>query len=506
MKNSITFLVILFSILNCIIPCNAVQVDFFIDYNFITFSTFDSLISQKPANVNLYVEYNPLILIYLNWSKSEVLQKLKNNIASSNIRLFKKEENLPVPSAQKKWFHTMQQETDKKIFSHIGTRYDVVPVSKKESYINILNFKELDVILDTIIQNNIERNLNFKIDLSLLLSNKFNKLLMILDKYRTVQYNFYIHADKRYSATKSQINSFIDLIYSLKTQKKLSQPETRIFDLSYTLFTIKLFSHINDLMLNLFPLTTNVIKKYNVSSMEYNINKKKYITLFDRDNFFTFDSSTGYLKKWFLYPQGVCLINFDSFIEKIYIHNKNNSIPVNINNISYFKFDNGLIFKYDSDSNLDIEKNIILQNKKLMLSYKIKNNYKRTCSVTIVIENKFSPSLFHTLTELKNQFAFYPYNKGFTDQYKSNVDSFVNLNTGYGISWNYYHKIKGVEFFKDFYNYTKKIYYKFILYPYEQKVITISYRKKHVKENIRSAYLKTLKPITNQYFGDYNIQ
>ncbi len=259
-------------------------------------------------------------------------------------------------------------------------------------------------------------------------------------------------------------------------------------------------------MLNLFPLTSNLIKKHRVASMEYNIKKNKYITVFDKENFISFDIKTGYLKKWFLYDKGVALINFDSCIEKIYIKTKKNPIPVNLKDIRYYKYSNGLSFKYDSDKSIEIEKNIILQYKKLFLTYKIRNNYKKRRQFIFVLENRFSPSLLDSLVNLKNDFAFCTYKDKFTTKYSGYVNSFINLNTGYGILWDYYNKYDGIEFFKDFYNYTKKVYYKFSLYPHEQKVITISYRKRYIKESKRKSFQEKPTTLTNQYYGNYGIQ
>lgn len=506
MKTCLYFIVILILLITNPITLTCSQINFYINYNVITFSSFERLIQHKLKNFHLYLEYNPLILIYLNWNKNFMLEKIKNNINNSNIKLFKIKNTPQLTSAQKKWFSGMQADADKKIFSTINNKPEIIQIDKIAPFINILNFKELELILDTISKKNIKKNLNFKIDLPLLLQGKFDTLIKILNNNTNFQYNCFIFSDKRYKASKNEINKFIDLIYSLKAQKKLTNSENKIFNLTYTLFNIKLFNHINDLMLNLFPLTTKIFKKYKISSIEYDINNKKYITLFDKENFFTFDTETGYLKKWFLHHKGVCLINFDSFVEKIYVKKKKNIIPVNLNNITYYKFENGLMFKYDSSNNISIEKNIILHYKKLLLSYKIKNNHRRKQSFIMVIENKFSPSLLNSLLFLKNQFAFYPYKKKFTGDYSHYINSFVNLNTGYGIRWNYYHKINGIEFFKDFYNFTKKIYYKFTLYPYEQKVITISYNKRYIPERKCVPYLTKIKPFLNQYYGDYSIK
>ena len=404
MKNCRTLSLILLLLLLITSRLICSQINFFVNYNFITFSSFDKLIHDTPYNIKLYLEYNPLIPVYLNWNKNYLISKLKINLINQKISLFKLNNNLSISSTQKRWFVNMQKNTDAEIFKNFYSDTNIKQLDSKHDFINILNFKELNLILETINNKNLKSYLNFKLDLSFLLQEKFDKFLEVLNKHTGFKYNFYIFSDTRYSASKKEINHFIDLIYTLKTQKKLSKPEKKIFDLSYSLFNIKLFDSINDLLLNLFPLTTTskIYKKYNVSSMEYMINKSKYITLFDNQNFFTFDTETGYLKKWFLHNKGICLINFDSFIETLYIKNKKGTTPVQIQNLNYFKFNNGIMFKYDSKKSVSMEKNIILQHSKLLLTYKIKNNFKKKKSFILMLENKFSPSLLNNLIALNN--------------------------------------------------------------------------------------------------------
>ena len=500
---SITILIFLLLIPYIIL---SIEVNFFINYNFVTFLSFDNLINSKSPNFNVYLEYNPLIVTYLNWNKKYLIHNLKNKIDNGLIKIFKIHDTFPITTSSEKWFLNLQKTTDEKIFSSIQQNKNILILSNLNININILNLKELEAILQSISVNKFKNKLNFKIDLSLFLYEKINKLLSVIRRFKNLKFNLFIFSDARYSASNKEINDFVDLIYSIKTEKILNKYEKKIFDLTDILFSLKMFDNIDSLMLNLFPLTSNLIKKHHVASMEYNIHKNKYITLFDKENFFSFDLRTGHLKKWFLYDKGIALINFDSCTEKVYIKGKKNIFPVNLKNIKYYKYSNGLSFKYDSDKSIEIEKNIILQYTKLFLTYKIRNNHKRRQRIIFVIENKFSPSLLDSLVNLKNDFAFYHYKKGFTTKYNNYIHSFINLNTGYGLSWDYYNKPRGVEFFKDFYNYTKKIYYKFSLYPHEQKVITISYRRIYIKEKTRASFMKEPVSLTNQYFGDYGVQ
>jgi len=477
----------------------------FVNYNFVTFSSFDELVKSKTPNFNIYLEYNPLIATYLNWNKKYLIKSLKEKIDKNLIQLFKIYEPQPITSSSEQWFLNLRKATDQKIFSSIQKKPNILILSNLKIDINILNFKELQAILNSISSNHLKSRLNFKIDLSLFLYQKIDNLLSITSQFTNFQFNLFILSDTRYLASPKEINKFIDLVYSIKSEKKLNKNEQKIFDLTYILFTLKMFDNLDNLMLSLFPLTSNLIKKKHVSSMEYTIDKNKYTTLFDKENFFSFDIKTGLLKNWFLYNKGVALINFDSLREELYIRKKGESIPVNLKTIKYYKFSNGLSFKYDSDKNIEIEKNIILQYSKLFLTYKIKNKYKYKQRIIFVIENKFSPSLLDSLVNLQNNYAFYTYKKRFTVQYNGYVNSFINLNTGYGIFWDYYNKSSGIEFYKDFYNYTKKVYYKFYLYPHEQKVITIAYAKRKISEKKAKLFKKKSSSLTNQYYGDYGI-
>jgi len=360
--------------------------------------------------------------------------------------------------------------------------------------INILNIKELNSILHTINKQNLNTRFYFKLSLSLLLYNKINTFFKIINNYTNYTFNLFITSDARYTIPKKELHTFIDLLYSIHNEKKINKYEKKILDLTTILFSLKLYDSIDDLILNLFPLTSNIIKKFHVSSVEYTINLNKYITLFDKENLFSFDIKTGYLKNWFLYKKGISLISFTSLVEQIYTLKKGNYILNKMNKIKYFKYPNGISFIFSTDNNIQIEKNIILQYKRLTISYKIKNNSRRSKKIIFIFINKFSPSIFYCFTKLKCNFAFLNYKNTPTFELKPSNRGIINLNTGYGISWKYFNKSNGISFYKNLYNFTKKDYYKFKLYPYEQKVITIMYTKKYLSMRKRKKYLnKTLK-------------
>ncbi len=506
MKNIIKFITIILFFLLIPFLLLSNEINFFVNYNIITFSSFDNFINSKSPNFNIYLEYNPLILIYLNWDKKYLIPKLKDKIDNDKIKLFKIKTPSRKTTPAEKWFFNLQKGTDQKLFSSIKKDKNILLLDKPDDNINILNLKETATILQTVLNNKIKKKLDFKINLSLFLYEKITPLLSIIQKYKNFKFNLFVCSDIKYTAANKDINKFTDLVYSIKSKKKINKYEKKVYDLTLMLFSIKLFDHINDLMLGLYPLTKNFKKEYNTASMEYKIKDSKYITLFDKESYFAFDSKTGYLKKWFLYDKGESLINFNSLIEKIYIRGKKNTTQVDLKTTVCENFPNGLKFKFDSPDSIQIEKNIILQHKKIFLTYKIRNNRKKTRKITFILENRFSPSLLDSLVNLKTDFAFNNYKHGLTAKYTGYVNSFINLNTGYGISWDYFNKPDGIEFFKDFYNFTKRIYYKFTLYPFEQKVITISYKTRYVKEKARESFISKKITLTNQYIGDYNIE
>ena len=100
----------------------------------------------------------------------------------------------------------------------------------------------------------------------------------------------------------------------------------------------------------------------------------------------------------------------------------------------------------------------------------------------------------------------FSYTKKYISFYNENYSSFINLNSGYGIKWNCFNAENGVEFFRGFYYFIKKSYYKFSLYPYEQKVITVQFFSEHVTENSKSQILSSNFFISNQYYGDYTLK
>lgn len=506
MKVAISCLLIILFIFSS--GLSAANINFFLDFNFITFSSFSTFInSDYKDKIKIYLEYNSLIPIYLSWNNYNSIKIIQDKIKENQISVFKINQKIIDNELKNKWYNEIQQEFTKIIFSSLITNNQIYTLDKIDNFIHILNFKELNNILKTISKNKLDYNLNFKIDLSLFLYNNFSQLIDILFTYPKHNYNFFIYSAKNFPITKKEIESFLDLIYNIKTQKYLTPAEKNIFNLTCLLFSTKLFNQIDDVMLNLFPLTSNLIKKYNLSSMEYSINNNHYVTLFDKKNFFTFNVDDGCLKKWFIYNKGINLINFDSFIEKMYLKDNEQVTPLQKKDIHYFKFSNGLSFQFDYNEDVSLEKNIILQSEILTLSYKIKNLYKTKKNFILEIEDKLSPSLYSCLTDLNNNFAFYnSYKKKITNYYSIDYNSFINLNSGYGIKWNCFNAENGVEFYRGFYYFIKKSYYKFSLYPYEQKVITIQFYPDHVMDNFKSQYLNTNFFISNQYYGDYSLK
>jgi len=87
----------------------AKEINFFVDYNFITFSSFNDFITKKPKNFNIYLEYNPFILSYLNWNRENIIPELKTKIIKNSIQLFKSQTPTRVFSPQEKWLKELEK-------------------------------------------------------------------------------------------------------------------------------------------------------------------------------------------------------------------------------------------------------------------------------------------------------------------------------------------------------------------------------------------------------------
>ncbi|MDD5067359.1 MAG: hypothetical protein PHF84_09970 [bacterium] len=483
------------------------EINLFVNYNIVTFSSFDQLLTTSYSNIRLFLEYDPLIPLYLGWNKFNLMDKLKEEVFLDRVRFFVLDERLSNNPGQDAWCRNIKMEFTQKIFSGLTLKTPLTNISRPENNIRILNFNELTNILLTVSRNKFSTRLDFNVDLSLFLYTRFEDFLAILLKDRNHTFNFYIYSDKPYEVPAVDIHNFVDLIYSIRTKKNLNEAETKVFNLTYLLFSIKLFSRIDDLVLNLFPLNTNLPKKYHISSMEYSMDSEKYITIFDKDNFITFDGRNGYLKKWLFFSKGECLINFDSFMEQLYVRSGDKTAALERKDLTYYKFDNGISFKFNYDQSLAVEKNIILQYGKVLLSYKVINKEGKRKNITLQLENKYSPSLYDNLVSSPNPCGFYYiYGKKVSSSWEPEYNNFVNLATGYGINWEFYNAVTGLEFYKGFYYHVCRMYYKFTLLPYEQKVITVAFRKVTVPEKVREKYVSLVNVSTNQYWGDYSVK
>ncbi len=482
-------------------------VNFFINYNIITFSGFEKIIQfNSQNNIPQYIEYNEIIPVYLVWKGKKIFNVFKKNIKNNKIKFFRINKNRDIKNKQKLWFFQEKEKFRKKIFSNLVSEENITYITIKTDFINIFNFIELEKILSTVSAKTQLQELNFKLDLKLFLYSNISNFFEIINKFtNNIQYNFYIVSDVEYEASKNEIEEFIDTVYSIKIKKNLIPAEKKIFNLSLLFFTLNLSSSLKDILLNLFPLTSILPRRYRISSTEYEINNRKYITLFDRENFFIFDTKNTHLKKWFHYKSGTALINFDSLIEKIYIasrkrKNFNSVVP---KNVKYIRFSNGINFKISFTENLEVEKNIILQNQHLFLSYKIKNCSSRKKYYIFSVENKFLPSLYNILINLESNISLYDIGKKyrFAEILSGTTRGIVNMNTGYGIYIDTYNKMEGIEIFKGLYYYNYIVYYRFSLYPYESKVITLTFRKIYFSQKRRKRYLNKLFNIKDQRWG-----
>ncbi len=480
-------------------------VNFFVDYNVITFAGFKDIIHFNfQNNISQYIEYNEVIPVYLSWKDKDTFTYLRELIKEQKIKFFRiKEPNNK--NSQEKWFFQEKEKIRKKIFQALTYEQEIAVIHPKTNFINIFNFIELKKVLSTITSTSRLQELNFKIDLKLFLYSNITEYFEIVKRFKSIKYNFYIISDSEYKAPAKEIAEFIDAVYSLRMKKKLTSSEEKIFNFSLLDFTLKLSPSLNNILLNLFPLTSILPRRYRISSTEYEIGENNYITLFDKENFFTFDTKNSYLRKWFHYKSGTALINFDSLIEKVYIskRRKKKYNLITSENIEYTRFHNGINFRIIFPESLEIEKNIILQNQHLFLSYKIKNRTGRKRYYVFIIENKFSPSLYDTLLKFKSNIALYKPGKRnrFSNILSGLTKGLVNMDTGYGIYIDTYNKMDGIEIFKGFYYYNYIIYYRFYLYPYESKVITLTLRKIYFNKRKRKRYLNKLFDIKDQKWG-----
>jgi len=484
------------------------EINFFVDYNLLTFSSFSDIINfNVKNNIKQYIEYNEIIPVYLSWEKKETFNQIKNLFIDKKLSFVKINYNFDENDKQKLWFHQEKEKLQDKIFSNFVSA-SKIPTFKNGKLINIFNFTELSKILNTLSSNKkISQNYNFKVDLNLFLSSNIDKYFDMINKHNQLKFNFYIVSDTKYEAENSEIKKLIDTAYSLKFNYSLTPYQNRIYDLSLLFFTLHLSPSLDDFLLNFLPLLTlNSSKGFSVKSTEYELSNKKYITLFDNNRFFIFDPSNGHLKKWTNYKLGISIINLDSLIETVYTAIKLDSKYelVTPEKIDYLKFPNGINFKITTTNNLYTEKNIILQNGKLLLSYRIKNMSNRKKYYILKVENKFSPSLYDMLINLHSNLSLYNISKKnpFTSELTELTRGIINMDTGYGIYIDSYNEINGLEIFKGFYFFNFALYYRFSLYPFETKNITLLLQKKHISNKIISKYKKRLYIVENQKWGE----
>ncbi len=499
MKNFKFLLLLLFLLQSHL---TASQINFFVKYDIMTFSTFKELINFNSGhNIEQYIQYNSIIPIFLSWEKPEALNSIKNLSAQKKINFF--QYKVPAQSnEQLNWFLDIKEKTKQRLFGKLFNTSPIV-LKKNKNILNILNFIELKKILTILQKKKFHSNMDFNLEPSLFLFNEIGNYFNIIKNIKS-RINFFIFSDKEYTASQKDINKFIDMLYYIKTNKTLSSSEKKIYRLALLSFIYKIQDNLNNIILTLFPLTSSLPKKYFISSMDFNINKKSFITLYDKKNYIIFDKKNSNIKKFFYLKKGISLINDDSLVDELYTkklrepHYK----KINLNKQKYFKFDNGMSFIFTTpDKKIRMEKNIILQYNRLIVTYKIKNLYSRKRSFTFIIKNKLSPSLLLTLENLKNPFAVYYPPKQYGFSLDNRASGIINTLTGYGIAFSAVNKPQGLEVFKNFYNYSYNIYYKFNLYPFETKTITLY---------IKKIYLKNIKhsntSLKNSYWGKYEIK
>lgn len=505
MKNKTLPILIILLVSASFVVYGKTTVNFFVDYNIITFAGFKDIIHfNLQNNISQYIEYNEIIPVYLAWKDKDTFAYLRNLIKEKKIEFFRiKKSN--TSNKQEEWFFQEKEKIKKKIFQILLPEQKLYIIQAQTNFINIFNFIELKKILSTITSTSSLQELNFKIDLKLFLYSNIAEYFEIVKRFKGIKYNFFIISDSEYKAPAEEIEEFIDTVYSLRMKKNLTSSEKKILNFSLLDFTLKLSPSLNNILLNLFPLTSILPRRYRIYSTEYEIGENNYITLFDKENFFTFDTESGYLRKWFHYKSGTALINFNSLIEKVYIskRRKDKYNLITSQEIEYTRFHNGINFKITFPENLEMEKNIILQNQHLFLSYKIRNRMGRKQYYVFIIENKFSPSLYDMLLNLSSNIALYTPGRRnrFSNILSGVTKGLVNMDTGYGIYIDAYNRMDGIEIYKGFYYFNYIIYYRFYLYPYESRVITFVLRKIYFSKRKRKRYLNKLFNIKDQKWG-----
>ncbi len=481
---------------------NANSVNLLVKYDIITFSTFKDIIKfNAEHNIKQYIQYNSIIPIFLAWNNPESLKDIKKLVSENNINFFQYKNNLP-NNKQSKWFLKEKKTIEKSLFKKINVSSPIL-INKNNNFLNILNFIELKKILTTLNHTKFRNAINFKMQPDLFLYNNVHKYFETVKDLKT-RFNFLIYSDKEYQAPQQEINKFIDLLYTLKKNKTFYSYEKNIYNLALYLFIYKIESNLNNIFLTLFPLSNSLQRRYFISSMAFSINKRDYITLYDKKNYIIFDKQNSILKKFFYYKRGICLINNDSLIDEIYLKKlrEPHYSRARLLRDKYFKFENGISFHFnDNNLKVSMEKNIIMQYNRLIITYKIKNNASKKKSFILVVKNNLSPSLGFTLKHLINSFALYNGSKKPVYQLTGRASGIINTATGYGISISSYNRPSGLEVFKNFYNYGYNIYYKFSLYPFEKKTITLYLKRIYLKNTKK--YKKTLN---NLYWGDYEIK
>ena len=82
-ESYIKIFIVIISLFLIPLSLSGTEINFFINYNFVTFSSFDNFVSSKSPNFNIYLEYNPLIITYLNWNKQYLIPGLKKTCRRS---------------------------------------------------------------------------------------------------------------------------------------------------------------------------------------------------------------------------------------------------------------------------------------------------------------------------------------------------------------------------------------------------------------------------------------
>lgn len=479
----------------------------FVDFRELDAASFFRLLQTKSSNIQVHLEYNPLIPLSLSWNGAGPLEGWSAFHSNNGFGFFlygKKSVSGRLPYG---WFMDERIRQAQKAFSGMAfSASNAAVLEAPAGSMRIQNLAELTNILSSLSRAGGASRPFFTLGRDLCSSAGLESVVRHLARGGGLRWDIYVSVEANPGLCAIDAPAWIDHLHSIRTKQELSESGEKLFDLAFFIYHSGLFSQGNEALLNLFPYLFGRPCK-GAACREYTLAGVKYATIHDQDHFITFDTRTGLLKRWFIHSRGECLVPADSFREKIFLSVRGGVIPLEKKEIRYSSFDNGLSFSYDLNEGLRVEKNVILQNGRILLSYKVQNREAGRKAVIFQLENTYSPSLHNALTAPPGHYSFYCiYGKKLSGQWTPDFTNFVNQETRLGVAWENYNAVAGFEFLRMPFSFLARSTYRFTLLPHEQKVITVAYRRVVVPEKVRDRFLGRADVRTNQVFGDYKVR